>query len=341
MKRIPSLDGLRAFSILLVMVGHFAYSLKFNSQLTDTYAHAGVLIFFVISGYLITKLILKEIHSTGILSLKNFYLRRAWRIIPVAYLYLFFVTVFSHFSVREHVLSWGYLTSYASLWGALPWNLSHLWSLSVEEQFYLIWPILVSLGFGRRAAWGAIFIAPLSRYFFAHHGMPGMEAFSFPSVFDSIAAGCLLAHYEGKLEPKPYWSLAWPIALVLPILSHAGKHHGLFHLPQILGHGSWSIFNLTVALGALWAIRAKPWVLNSRLMVWIGKLSYSLYLWGMVLTNPSIHLNLGLRIAGTLGLACASYYLVEQPILRLRNIIAGWKGTLQVRPASSSTDGAA
>jgi peptidoglycan/LPS O-acetylase OafA/YrhL len=195
--RIPSLDGLRALSILLVLVGHLAYSTGApirESWLTAAYAHHGVRIFFIISGFLITTLLLREREKAGSVDLKQFYIRRAYRILPVAYIYLFAVTIVFYNSLQkgELVLAYTYLSSYGH---NLPWVLSHLWSLSVEEQFYFVWPALVALGstLPRRLVWTAIVISPLCRFVLDKNGLYQGAMFFFPSISDSLASGCLLA----------------------------------------------------------------------------------------------------------------------------------------------------
>ena len=130
--RIPSLDGLRALSISFVLIGHFAFSSGFpiqRSWLTDIYAHYGVRIFFVISGFLITTLLIEERKKTGKIDLKQFYIRRAYRIFPAAYFYLLVVTVvfYSSLSFKYLAAAYTYMTSYAI---HSPWILRHLWSLS-------------------------------------------------------------------------------------------------------------------------------------------------------------------------------------------------------------------
>jgi peptidoglycan/LPS O-acetylase OafA/YrhL len=100
--RIPSLDGLRALSISFVLLGHLAFTPGFpitRSWWTDAYAHYGVRIFFVISGYLITTLLVREREKTGAIDLKQFYIRRAYRILPAAYFYLIVVTLVFHASL--------------------------------------------------------------------------------------------------------------------------------------------------------------------------------------------------------------------------------------------------
>lgn len=332
MARIPSLDGLRASSILLVLAGHFAYAAGFNSQITDIYAHAGVRTFFVISGYLITTLMLREIERYGTLSIRGFYVRRAWRILPAAYAYLAVVTWIEHaqFSWTDIGLSWGYLASFTPL-GAPPWDLSHLWSLSVEEQFYLVWPLIVAAGAVRtkEVAWAAVLAAPLFRH--AQHEISTLNMLLNLQVIDSIAAGCLLALYAPKLigfvSNHRWLGLAWPLALLLPALLTIGDRTQWLWLhtqwlgpllQQLLAHSVWAIFNVLAGIGVLWAIIATPKILNHWLPVWIGTISYSLYLWQMPFMNPEAPISLWLRIPLALGCAALSYYAIERPVLALR-----------------------
>ncbi len=138
MKRIPSLDGLRAISISLVVVGHWA-ELRYHSDVAGAFANLGVRIFFIISGYLITTLLLKEHARTSTIELREFYVRRAYRILPAAMVFMLPV-----FVIFWRELSWYHMAA-AALYLANfdfshPWFLGHLWSLSVEEQFYFLWP---------------------------------------------------------------------------------------------------------------------------------------------------------------------------------------------------------
>ena len=140
MKRIPSLDGLRAVSISLVVIGHSVevrLSGFDDGDVAGAFANLGVRIFFIISGYLITTLLLKEYDRTSTIGLREFYVRRAYRILPAAI--VFMVPVFVIF---WHQLRWYHMAA-AALYLANfdfshPWFLGHLWSLSVEEQFYFL-----------------------------------------------------------------------------------------------------------------------------------------------------------------------------------------------------------
>jgi peptidoglycan/LPS O-acetylase OafA/YrhL len=138
MNRIPSLDGLRAISVSLVLFGHLARAGHTPSSMS-VYAGAGVQMFFVISGYLITTILLKEHHRTATIDLRQFYIRRAYRILPPASVFMLFVLVmywrqFRWIDIGAMLL---YLINYDS---GRPWVIGHLWSLGVEEQFYFLWP---------------------------------------------------------------------------------------------------------------------------------------------------------------------------------------------------------
>jgi len=334
--RIPSLDGLRALSISLVLVAHLAYSSGFpirHNWWTDTYAHYGVRIFFVISGFLITSMLKREQEKTGTINLKQFYIRRAYRILPAAYVYLGVITVLFHDSLpRKYLLlAYTYLTSYAL---HSPWVLFHLWSLSVEEQFYLVWPLLMAIGVivARRFALGAIAIAPVVRFLLLGIWYLGAR-WSFPAVADSLAAGCLLALYQPELgEHRSFFTwqgfpLIWAFTLSIPALLH--YHYilnywhlgGLLHLGGLVQVSGLTVFNCGIVLCIQNAVAVRPRVLNTPVIRWVGTLSYSFYLWQMPFTNPggqswatAFPQNLVLALLA----AIVSFYAIEQPILRLR-----------------------
>src|SRR5436853_6665467 len=140
MQRIPSLDGLRAISITLVVLSHLV---KWKHiALAPLQADGGlrVQIFFVLSGYLITKLLLTEYDRTSTISLREFYIRRAFRIFPAAFVFLAIVV-----PLYWHEMRWYHVAAaffyVANMDIARPWVFGHLWSLSIEEQFYLLWPL--------------------------------------------------------------------------------------------------------------------------------------------------------------------------------------------------------
>src|SRR5665213_2363630 len=150
--RLPGLDGLRALSILLVILLHtiqrrsVTHAVPFVAYVFSN-GGMGVLIFFVISGYLITTLLLREREKTGSISLKRFYIRRAFRIFPPLYTYIAFIAVLGAASrlagvnAREIITGLTLTRNYAH--GVYLWAFEHFWSLCIEEQFYLLWPGLV------------------------------------------------------------------------------------------------------------------------------------------------------------------------------------------------------
>lgn len=324
--RIPSLDGVRALAILLVCVGHFAYNAGYRWW-TDTYAHCGVLIFLVLSGFLITTLLIREREKIGTISLRRFFIRRAYRILPAAYVYLVVVTIVyrNSFTARDLLVTFTYLSSYFHL----PWVLGHLWSLSVEEQFYFLWPIATLLGviFARRFAFVAIVFAPVFRFVLYKIGLGLGASYFFPSVADSLAVGCLLAMYQPQLEKhRSFFAwrgfpLIWALTLSMPVLLHYGHLLKVWPLPQMLQVSGLTVFSFGVALCIQNAIIARPLLLNIPFVVWLGTVSYSLYLWQMPFTNPNVRSwptafpqNLILALLA----AVISFYAIEQPFLRLR-----------------------
>jgi peptidoglycan/LPS O-acetylase OafA/YrhL len=224
-------------------------------------------------------------------------------------------------------LAWGYLASFDSYFGETPWDLSHLWSLSVEEQFYLMWPLVVAVGLVRtkQVAWAAVLLAPLFRYWSAHGDASALKLLVSLEVMDSVAAGCLLAVYAPKLigfvSNRSWLGLAWPLALAIPALLPIGDNtKWLWPLPQLVSHSAWTMFNVFTGIGILWAITAKPRILNHWFPVWIGAMSYSLYLWQMPFMNPDAPISLWLRIPLSFACAALSYYAIERPVMALR----GW-----------------
>ena len=320
--RIASLDGLRALSIAAVVFGHLAGTRNFplhSLYFAYLYADVGVRMFFVISGFLITTLLQRDYAESGTIHLKEFYVRRAYRILPAAYAYMILVsTVFyARVSGKDIALAFTYLTSYSVY---RPWLFGHLWSLSVEEQFYFLWPAAMVMGpwIARRVALATIVLSPALRMVLLLLGIFGMGVY-FPTVADALATGCLLALFQPRLERYSSffaWRgffLIWFLTLSVPLL--ARPHARTF---ELVGLGA---LHLGLALCIQNAIVARYRVLNMKPMVWIGTLSYSLYLWQQLFLDRSSQAwyaafpaNLGMAfLAGA-----TSYYAIERPALRLR-----------------------
>jgi peptidoglycan/LPS O-acetylase OafA/YrhL len=331
---LPSLDGLRAISIALVLLGHLSGTRgfwKLNLGIGD-YAHLGVVVFFVISGFLITRLMLSERANSGRVSLKLFYARRALRLFPAAYAFIACVCLLWWAGVvrLQAADAWHAVTYTMNYLPNRSWQFGHLWSLSVEEQFYLIWPCTFVVLGTRRAGWvlaAVILFGPVARSgaWLLLRGTPYYDLEMFPMVADSLAMGCLLAKIGGWLEGKswylrlfrPAYSLGLA-ALILLIYRYSG-----YTVVSVFGT---SIVNASLAIlihRSVYCSRDRVGrILNWRPIAFVGLLSYSLYLWQQLFLNRNsaawvnaFPQNLAFAVAAALG----SYFLLEKPFLRLRH----------------------
>jgi peptidoglycan/LPS O-acetylase OafA/YrhL len=334
-RTIPSLDGLRGISIALVMLAHLADTRNAPAWLSSPVFDHGVLgvrVFFVISGFLITRLIFDEIALTGRLSLKLFYIRRALRIFPAFYVYLAVVALASSLHWldipgRNLAFAATYTMNYV-LDGR--WETGHLWSLAVEEQFYLLWPFtLYALG-GRRALMLAALLAVTAPYgllaLYVHGAGPYLLATTtFPLVADGLAAGCVLGGWlETWLRNDRFrraiasrWGECVP-ALVLGldfVDHHSVIYHGLSQLLTTAGI-CYCVARYTTVVDSFGAR-----VLASPSLVWVGRRSYSLYLWQQLFLNryhATVLQMFPLNIGFAFACAAASYRFIERPLNRFR-----------------------
>ncbi|HTS08014.1 MAG TPA: acyltransferase [Candidatus Eisenbacteria bacterium] len=315
MKRIPSLDGMRAVSIALVVVGHWA-ELRFHSNVAGAFANLGVRIFFVISGYLITTLLLRELEKRGSICVRDFYVRRAYRILPAAMVFMAIAFVLFWRELRWYHMA-AAVFYVANFDFTHPWYLGHLWSLSVEEQFYLLWPGVLKKWYRHRTKIlvGVVAFAPVYRVACHLAGLRGQADETFPAVADVIAVGCLLA-MVAKCVPRI--SGAWVVAMGL-IVASVPTYWGLrgFHSDPVLLFVLWPLMHLSIAGLILHVVRMHYSLLNLRAMVWLGQISYSLYLWQQLFVFGT-HGRPWYGVIAAVGAASASYYCVEKPILRLR-----------------------
>jgi len=333
-QRIPSLDGLRAVSIVLVLYGHTAGTLGFPIAIDHFgLALAGVRTFFIISGFLITKLLLKEIASKGTISLGGFYRRRVLRIFPAFYTYLLITVALVMAGLlvvpaRNLVYAATYTINYVIDRG---WPVGHLWSLAVEEQFYALWPLTLFLLGPKRAfslAGSALLLVPVVRvaqfFLWPSHRLGITEEFH--TIADCIATGCLLAgcqdwlwqraSYRRFLTSWTFWLAPCAIALTI-IFGHHPMVRWLILIP---------IFNLGIALCIdRWTrfpdADAFAVFLNWKPVAFVGVLSYSLYLWQQpFLDRYASHIwnRFPINIALAIVVASASYYFIEKPFLGLR-----------------------
>jgi peptidoglycan/LPS O-acetylase OafA/YrhL len=331
---LPSLDGLRAISIFLVLLGHLSRTRGFVSVdlgIAD-YSHLGVVVFFVISGFLITRLMLSERLRNGQVSLKRFYARRTLRLFPASYTYiacvcLLWLAGILHLHARD---IWHAVTYTVNFLPGRAKPIGHLWSLSNEEQFYLLWPCAFVLLGPRRSGWvavGTILFGPVARacaWIFLR-GTPYRDLEMFPMVADSIAMGCLLANIGGWLEGKKWYLQLFRPAYSLGLLALLLVTNRYMDYTVVSVFGT-SVINASLAILIHRCVYCPhDWVgrlLNWRPIVFVGTLSYSLYLWQQLFLNRessawinTFPQNLILAIAAAL----ASYFLLEKPLLKLRH----------------------
>lgn len=330
-KRIPTLDGLRAVAILIVMVSH-----AFHDNPSLVIGRMGVLIFFALSGYLITTRLLSEYAKTGSISLRDFYLRRAFRILPPAVTYLAVLALLTALAIV--------VCSASTIWGALlfcvnymrlddmSWRAGHFWSLSVEEHFYLLWPLaLITFGVsrGRRTALvltaGIVVWRALDHHFNILAGVfhaPYLS--SNPNgtdvIADTLLWGCALAFLKFKLNRLASTAITLSAVFVLWFIVR-GFYTGSDNVASTIVD-----FLPTVIIGAVVAF-PDGWIgrlLELAPMRFIGHISYSLYIWQQLfLGGPGYRLPVVAGIAGAFACAYLSYRFIEQPAIGMgKRVIA-------------------
>jgi peptidoglycan/LPS O-acetylase OafA/YrhL len=321
--RIASLDGIRTVAIVLVVLAHASGTqnawpeswLSFTGDL----GILGVRIFFVLSGFLITHLLLKE-EETGRISLPAFYARRCVRILPPCYFFLLVVALLTWAGVfpihpRELWLSIVFLANTSGI----AYELAHLWSLAIEEQFYLCWPLLLIFCPRRliNPLLAVILLGLPSFSVFALHG----HHFRFFAAVSSLASGCLLARWADWLLTfrRMNVCLRWRGTGVVLFL--------LFFWLQLESQGRWSWLASPVLSVAIccWILSCASFpeqfagrVLNWRLVADYGwRYSYPLYLWQQLFVNRYAHHWLTVfpvSVAAAATCAALSFHLVEKPV---------------------------
>lgn len=336
-RRIPSLDGLRAISIALVIVSHllgtrgFPVGPRAMGAIGD-FGYLGVRVFFVISGYLITSLLFAEHAKTGTISMKGFYARRAWRIFPAFYTFVaamvlawFMGSIALHSRDVIHALTYTMNYHYDR-----SWELGHIWSLSIEEQFYMIWPAMFLIGGPKRVVpitLAMIATAPVLRAasFFLLERPDDVTMEAYPCVMDSIATGCLLAAVRPRLDANPRYlkALRSPWFVLVPLAVAVANKPTWWPIEYTTNI---TIQNIGVALCIDRCVRnPDDWVgriLNWQPLVWLGGLSYSLYLWQEPFLNHYAKSDVNtfpLNLVLAFTCAVASFYLVETPFLQWKD----------------------
>lgn len=347
---MPQLDGIRAFAVGAVILEHWASGYpRPLRQLVGSFdlGGLGVECFFVLSGFLIT-LILLDLKSARLsfgTALGHFYMRRVLRIFPAYYLALLATSLL--FPEMRAVLGWHalYLSNIYPAWhGQWPPIGGHFWSLSVEEQFYLFWPLLVLVSpmpVIKRLAVAGIVFAPLSRLLiWQFQGGPHIAVWTVATgALDLLCFGALLAclRRDAALAPGSRILRSLVLAGVVALAAYLTLW---FMLPGTAAFTGFSRTLTAVFFGALVASAANGLpgragaVLSSRPVVWLGLISYGLYIWHPFVPKLYIlaldtlgpegkdfgayYIRYPLLALLLLGVTSASYYLLERPIRSFR-----------------------
>ena len=355
----PELDVLRFLAFFLVFNHHLLPGsfLDTHFQLVHTLQEAGasgVCLFFTLSSFLITELLLREQESTGTIHIRAFYVRRVLRIWPLYFAVLAAAAILPHL-VHRYSSPAGFLVPYLLLCGnwavvlqGFPHNpiLSPLWSISVEEQFYLLWPTLISRLRHRGILLAAALVLPLA--WATDFLLPALHYAKDPTLwcngisqFQFFALGGVLA----LLTHRRGWQLSAGLRLLCAaggfwlLLLTAFPFHFLDPAPtfkngQVLAGYLCIDAGCVLLLCAFLNTRMPPW---TKPFIYLGKISYGLYVFHYVLRVmvgaaverklhlafvPGVALTYTVTLALTIGLASLSYRFLEKPFLRLKDRFA-------------------
>ncbi len=350
---MPAFDGLRGVTVVIIMIGHMAVLWNVGRLLVIPGAYISLDSFFVLSGFLITALLLKEEGLKGGISFGRFYARRALRLFPALAVlliaYVIYVALAGYpvatppgFELKMLASIVFYFWNWRIAFNApesffWPPGLKHLWSLSVEEQFYLVWPVVVGVVLtARRRLWinvaaigTAIVAIGIHRHLLYDAGRSTYSLYHRTDTrADSLLIGALLAHLwvKGMVPRRFVAAMAWvATAFLIWCLIFTEPYDPVLY--------QWSLFTV---IGVAWAIVVLAilehvWV-GSRLFevgifCTLGEVSYGLYLWHLPIyvavaqanTGWPVIVEIGVALALTAAATCASWFFIEQPFLRLKD----------------------
>ena len=343
------LDGVRGIAVLMVIVTHFASLSTANYH----YFYAGLLgvdVFFVLSGFLITSILLQEFERTHWINLKRFYVRRFLRLMPAYWACLFLL----HFVAPHLLSSWEarqagsnrtlffaliYATNWQEVFGDYIGVFTHLWSLAVEEQFYLIWaPLFLALlmKMKNRVSIAGTTLLLTILLFVSLEMKIGLGTVSKEYLYGAtdcrlipLLLGALASMaFLWKKLPAKFVTSRWFDRLALMSFLAAVVLASRFSVPNISSYRVMPWFALALTIIILWMVTRSRSIVHSVLsfppLLWIGRVSYGLYLWhhffvAFVRDQAwPMSMKLGVGIALSFVVTTLSYYLLERPFLKLK-----------------------
>lgn len=342
----PELDGFRGISIILVFIHHVFHSILPGGFL-------GVDMFFVLSGFLITSLLLQEWHFDRKISLKNFYIRRLFRLMPAVFFISLLLFGYAFAFLDESAAS----NTFKGIWLTLSYNsnwfyafnfasannpLGVTWSLAIEEQFYLVFPVLLYFAlrykFSNRQIVSilivSIILIAVHRKILADQGASTqLLYYSSDTRADALLIGCVTAFvYSYNLLPfkkiEGYLKIFAVISLIFLIFMNATADASdtILYNQALYSFVALAVSALLIILlvyKARFAVKA----LSFAPLVWIGRVSYGLYLWHWTIRYfvygnkilPESYAQLAFVIFASFFFTILSYYCIEKPFLKLKN----------------------
>jgi len=337
-RHVPELDGLRGIAIIVVLIHH---------QLTSfslTGGFLGVDLFFVLSGFLITGLLLNEFERTGSISIRKFYMRRVLRLGPALALYLIACVIVAYhtqqISLQRQLRLIAYALLYSTNWRmAFDWDpvldpTAIIWSLSIEEQFYLVWPLLLlgCLALGLKRKFMAAGLAAVIIAICLHRNALLADGAHLTRLYygtdtraDALLVGCLTA-----LVPFQRLTRSWFVRA--PAMIGAGLFLYLTTIvtftDEWLYRGGFTLIAVLAGLVIAVAANAPPRPLSIVLswfpLRWFGRISYGLYLWHWLVIQTTTLYYFGYwepwaKLILAVGISAASYYLIEVRFNKLKS----------------------
>jgi peptidoglycan/LPS O-acetylase OafA/YrhL len=357
---IPTLDGWRGIAVIGVILYHGRLEFSRSSSLAvrlAAHCYVGVDMFFAISGFLICGLLLREYEATGDISLRRFYIRRFFRILPPYYVSLaaicatgaFLALPFNFADVPSCLF---FYRNYRPLgideYGGF--YTAHYWTLAIEEHFYLLWPMLVLAVKPKRAGKVAFFLAMAVFAWRVIEGRFHLLAAVLPPAnllartdtrMDALLWGCLAAIYFPnirRLAARIRFSQLWFVPASIIVIAQKMQPPGLVLLDAVL-------FPVLLLSTVIQPYSVLGRILEWRPLRWVGTISFSLYLWQeLFLPGPTAELARGnfrhlqqapWNLLAILGCACLSRYLIEIPMTRIGHRISASSLALPRAVASS------